>query len=81
MRKIVLIILILQSSFCLAQKVKRKVEFLSGNVSQYIHEYDTLGRVTREILTSNEDTLQYQFENSYFYDNENKLKLVVEKHS
>ncbi len=78
-----LIPFILQAFFCLGQKVKRKVESGPGNysVSQYIYEYDSLGRTTREILTSNEDTLKYQFENLFFYDKENKLKIVIEKHT
>ncbi len=84
MKHIIFTIFILLTTFCFGQKVKRKVENPGPNaqtVVQYIYEYDTLGRKTREILTSNTDTLEYQFEILFFYDNENKLQIEIKKHS
>lgn len=84
MRHLILIIFIALSTFSFGQRVKRKVENPGPNtqtIVQYIYEYDILGRKTKEILTSNSDTLEYQFEILFFYDTENKLQIEVEKHS
>lgn len=84
MKYLILIIFVALTQFSFGQKVNRKIvnpgpEALT--IVQYIYEYDTLGRKTREILTSNSDTLEYQFEILFFYDNENRLQIEIEKHS
>jgi hypothetical protein len=81
MKHIILSIFILQATCCLGQKVKRRVQnpgpTNDASVSQIIYEYDTLGRKIKEILTSNEDTLEYQYEQLFFYNKSNKLKIVI----
>ena len=79
-----LVIALLMTSFCFGQKVKRKIVNPGPNAAtivQTIYEYDTLGRKTREMLTQNSDTLAYQYQTLFFYDNDNKLQLEVEEHS
>jgi len=81
MKHVIVLILVLSTVCCLGQRVKRSIQNFLGegntSVSQHIFEFDTLGRKTKEFLTGNEDSLEILYQNTFYYDKKNRLKMEI----
>lgn len=81
MKNVIVLILVLSTTCCLGQRVKRSIQNFLGeentSVSQHIFEFDTLGRKTKEFLTGNEDSLEILYQNTFYYDQKNRLKMMI----